>query len=143
MPDALSGRLARVKYYPTGFAGTGTEVARAKTESLKIGNEYIDITSKDDDGIKALMDDIASKSWELSCSGILGDDAQHVTLSGLALNAGRGTALHYFSYDISGFGEFRGRWAIKSFDFGAPEGESQTFEMSMESTGAVSFVAAS
>ena len=59
---AQSGRDLRIKYDSGGGAAV---IAGARTDSLTINNEMIDITDKDDDGVRTLLDDVGLKS--MSC----------------------------------------------------------------------------
>ena len=133
---AEAGRKLRIKYDP----GTGAVViAGAVTESISIAIETIDITDKDDAGIRTLLDDIGSKSLSLSCSGNIKDKI----LLELANNAGEGSTLHDFEILVGALGTFAGSFAITSFESSGGEGaEAMTFSMSLESSGAIVWTAA-
>ncbi len=134
---AASGRKLRIKYDADGEgAGTAVVIAGARTDGLTISNEYIDITDKDDSGVRTFLDDIGTQSISLSCEGVLKDD----TLQGLARSAGEGTALHYFEIEVASIGTYRGQFAITSFELGGASGsEAMTFTASFESSGPITF----
>lgn len=114
-------------------------IAGAQTDSITINNEMIDITDKGDAGTRTYLDDIGVKSMSLSCEGVLKDD----TLAGLARNTGEGTALHDFEIEVGGIGTYSGSFGIASFEMSGAEGaEAMTFTSTLESSGAITFVAA-
>jgi len=142
MAGPFAGRKVRIKYDADGSgAGLGVEIARAKTDTLTINNEPIDGTTKDDAGVRTLINDTGLKSMEMSCSGLLSDE--HQTLIGLAQNAGDGTSLHFFEFDSPTVGVFRGEWFITSFVLGGNDGaEGATFEASFASAGPITWTVA-
>jgi TP901-1 family phage major tail protein len=129
---AAAGRDLRIKYDD----GTGAAViAGARTDTLTINNEMIDVTNKDDSGIRTLLDDVGLKSISLSCEGVLKDD----TLQDLARDAAASAALHDFEIQIAALGSYSGKFFIASFEAtGASDGE-MTFTCSLESAGAITF----
>lgn len=136
---ALAGRKVRVKYDADGAGGTAAAVvAGARTDSLTINNEPIDITDKDDAGVRTMLDDVGSKSMSMSCEGVLIND----TLLDIAQGATAASALHTFEFDIDGIGSFAGEWFITSFEVSGAEGtDPATFTMSVESSGAITYTA--
>lgn len=142
MAGPFAGRKVRIKYDADGAGvGAAVEIARAKTDTLTINNEPIDGTSKDDAGVRTLIDDVGLKSMEMSCSGLLSD--QHKTLIGLAQAAGDGTSLQWFEFDMPSVGTFRGQWFISSMALGGNDGaEGATFEASFASSGAITWTPA-
>lgn len=142
MAGPFAGRKVRIKYDADGAgAGLAVEIARAKTDTLTINNEMIDGTTKDDAGVRALINDTGVASMEMSCSGLLSD--QHKTLIGLASAQGDGTSLNFFEFDMPGVGTFRGQWFITSMALGGNDGaEGATFEASFASAGAITWTPA-
>jgi predicted secreted protein len=132
---ASSGRKLRIKYDADGAGGTAAAViAGARTDTLSIANESINITDKDDLGIQTLLDDIGTKSVSLTCEGVLIDN----TLFDLALAAGDGTALHFFEVDLIGLRTLTGNFFISSFEATGAEGtDPTTFTMSLTSSGTI------
>ncbi len=134
---ATSGRKLRVKYDADGAgAGTAVVIAGARTDSLTIANEAIDVTDKDDVGVRTLLDDIGTKGMEMSCEGVLTDD----TLAALARGATTSASLHWFEFDIDGIGNYRGEWFISNFEMSGAEGtDPATFSATFQSSGAITF----
>lgn len=142
MAGPIAGRKVRIKYDADGAgAGVAVEIARMKTDSGTLNNEPIDITNKDDAGLRTYLNDVGAKSLDLSGDGIITDE--HQTLIGLAANAGEGTALHVFELDVAGVGTFRASFFISSFEVSGAEGsEPATYSISLASSGAITWTAA-
>lgn len=127
---AESGRDLRVEYDSgSGFA----VVAGARTDSLTFNNEAIDITDKDDDGVRTYLDDVAVKSMALSCTGV----ATEATFATLAQAAASTTALHDFRVAFGSFATYTGSFFITSFEASGEQADTITFTMSLESSGAI------
>jgi predicted secreted protein len=127
---ALAGRKVRVQ------VGT-TNVAGAQTDELVINREHIDITNKDDAGVRKLLSEIGLISMSMTCSGILTDDA-------LIDWASDGTdVLKNMAFVVTGIGTYAGSFGIASFTQGGNDGaEAATFQATFESAGAITFTAA-
>ena len=128
---AEAGRDLRIEYSSDGL--TYAVVAGARTDSLTFNNEAIDITDKDDAGVRTYLDDIAVKSMSLSCTGV----ATASTFSALAAAAGSGTALHDFRVAFGSFATYTGSFFITSFEATGEQADTITFTMSLESSGAI------
>lgn len=135
---AAAGRKLRIKYDP----GTGPVViAGARTDTISVANEQINITDKDDAGVQTLLDDIGTQSMTISCEGVL----KNSTLMELAIDAGEGTSLHDFELDFIGLGTITaaGGFFFSSFEATGAEGtDPTTFSSSLTSSGAITFTAA-
>jgi len=129
---ASAGREIRIKYSSTVIAG-------ARADSITTAIETIDITDKDDSGIVTLLDDIATKSFSMSCEGVMKD----AILLGLADSAGKGTTLNDLEIIIGGLGTYAGKFAITNFESSGSEGtDPMTFTCSFVSSGAITWTAA-
>jgi predicted secreted protein len=127
---ALAGRKVRVQIATTDVAG-------AQTDELVVNREHIDITDKDDAGVRKLLDEIGVISLSLTCSGILKSNA-------LAAWSADGTdVLKTMTFVVTGIGTYSGQFGIASFTAGGNEGaEAATFQATFESAGAITFTAA-
>lgn len=128
---AESGRDLRISYASDG--STYVAVAGARTDSMTFNNEAIDITDKDDDGVRTYLDDVAVKSMSLSCTGV----ATASTFSALAAAAASTTALHAFRIAFGSFATYTGEFFITSFEATGEQADTITFTMSLESSGAI------
>ncbi len=130
---AAAGRKIRIAYDSGGGA---VVIAGARTDSLTINNEIIDITDKDDLGVRTLLDDIGVTSISLSCEGVTTDDV----LAGLARAVGDGTTLNNFEIAVAAIGTYSGAFAITSYADSGEEGANPiTFTCSLESSGTITF----
>lgn len=131
----IAGRDVRV-YYKTSAAATYALIAGAQTESAAINAEPIEITDKDDSGWRTLLDDIGTKSVDLTVEGVLATD----TYLQLAINAAQGSALHLLKFDGASHGDLEGSFFINSFTYEGAEGtDPTTFTMSVQSGGTVTY----
>ena len=128
---AEAGRDLRIEYSSDGI--TYNVVAGARTDSLTFNNEAIDITDKDDAGVRTYLDDIAVKSMSLSCTGV----ATASTFSALAAAAASGTALHDFRVAFGSFATYTGSFFITSFEATGEQADTITFTLSLESSGTI------
>ena len=125
-----AGRLVRIKIGSTAVAG-------ARSDSFTSNREHIDITDKDDDGVRKLLDDhLASMTKSLSCSGVL---------KGVALiewDEDESDVLKTVTFEIDGIGTYSGQFGLASFNIGGEHNGEATFEATFESGGAIAFTAA-
>jgi TP901-1 family phage major tail protein len=128
---AEAGRDLRIKYASDG--STYVVVAGARTDSMTFNNEAIDITDKDDAGVRTYLDDIGVKSMSLSCTGV----ATASTFSALAAAATSDSALHAFEIDMGSFATYTGSFFITSFEATGEQADTITFTLSLESSGAI------
>lgn len=131
--SALVGR--KVTFTPT--AG-GAAVIGARTKSITLNNEPIDITSDDDNGFRTLLgEDPAERSIEMSVDGILKDDAL------IALAATSGSMLiSAYTLDIPGIGSFAGDFHFGSIEIGAEYQDAVTFSATIQSSGKFQYTSA-
>lgn len=128
---ATAGRKVRIKV-------GGTSVAGARTDTVTINNTPIDITDKDDAGVRTLLNDVGTKSVDMSVEGVLIDD----TLLELCLESTSGTALATASAQIAGIGTVAGTFFLGNFEFSGAEGdEPTTFTGNLQSAGAFTWTA--
>ena len=120
--------------YKTSAAATAAVIAGARTDSFTINAEPIDVTDKDDAGVVTLLDDIATKSYEMTVEGVLTDG----TLVSLAAAQTSGASLHLLEFDIQSIGTLAGSFFMSSFSGeGAEGGDPATFTATFQSGGAV------
>lgn len=131
---AGSGRDLRIKYDSGGGA---TAIAGARTDNLTINRGGIDITDKDDSGVRTFLDgELGTFSVSASVQGVL-KDATLVTLA-----AGQTSVDEAFEIVVIGLGTFAGNFMISSLEVAGEEGENPTtFTANLESSGAVTFTA--
>lgn len=126
---AFTGRKLRIKRGSTNIAG-------ARTDSLTINNEPIDITDKDDAGWRTMLADVGVRSVDAEVEGVL-DDA-----SLIAIAVGSATAiLQSWTIEIQGLGSFTGSWHLASFAITGEQADAVTFTASIQSSGTITWTA--
>lgn len=127
---ALAGRKVRFQIGTTNVAG-------ATSDNITFNREHIDITNKDDAGVRKLLDEIGLHSVSISMSGIITDAA----LIDWAKDPT--DVLKSCSFVVTGIGTFAGSFGLASFEIGGEDGpNAATFSATLESAGAVTFTAA-
>ena len=123
---ADAGRDLRIKFGSIVVAG-------ARTDSFSVNTETIDITDKDDAGVRTLLDDIATRSVSLSCSGVMVDGTALAT----AMTATAGGAAEPMTIEMGSIVSYTGDFIITSFEVTGEQADTITFSMSLESSGAI------
>jgi predicted secreted protein len=127
---AGSGRRVRI-------AIDGADIAGAKTDSMTVNNEPIDVTDKDSVGWRTLLADVGSRSVDANVEGILIGD----TL--LALGVGAGSALlPAATITVESIGVFAGNFYLNSVELGGAMDGENTFSATLQSSGVITFTAA-
>ncbi len=104
-------------------------VATARTTSMTINNEAVNITSAGDDGIRRMMDEAGEKSVEITLDGLYTDSS----LMDLALGTSllESVSLDYGDYTLAG------DFFLSSYNEGQPYNEAITFSATLMSSGAI------
>ena len=126
---AGSGRRIRISL-------DGTVIAGARTDSMTINNEPIDITDKDALGWRTLLADVATRSIDASVDGVMVDD----TLIVLAMGTGA-ALLPSATIDVEGIGSFAGDFYLNSLELGGAHDGENTFSSSLQSSGVITYTA--
>ena len=132
---AFAGRDLRIKY---GSGVGAVVVAGARTDSMTINQTPIDITDKDDSGIRTMLAEYGTWSVDLTVSGVL----VGTQLSNL-VQSNDSTVLHAFEIEwgaSAALGTWSGTFFITSFEVSGEEGDNPaTFTASLQSSGNVTF----
>jgi len=124
---AISGRKVRVKRGSTYVAG-------AKAESIKINNEPIDITSKDDSGWRTYLADVGVRSVDAEVKGIITDSTY------LALVVGTASALiDTYTIEVLGIGSFTGDFYFAGVEITGEHDGATEFTGTFQSSGTITF----
>lgn len=123
---ALVGR--DVTFTPTG---AGAPVIGARTKSITINNEAIDITSDDDSGWQTFLGtDPAVRGISMSIAGILKDTA----LTDLALQSGS-LLISEYTLDVAGLFQVVGDFHFGNMSIEAPYNDGVSFTAEVQSSG--------
>jgi predicted secreted protein len=124
---AISGRKLRIKRGSTAIAG-------ARSDSITINNEPIDITDKDDAGWRTMLADVGVRSIDCEVEGILTDSTF------LALAVGTASSLlEAYTLELDGIGDFTGNFFLASFAVTGEQADATTFTASIQSSGTITF----
>jgi predicted secreted protein len=126
---AGSGRRVRISI-------AGAVIAGAKTDSLTINNEPVDVTDKDDVGYQTFLGDFGMRSMELSVDGILKGDV----LILLATGVGSGLLVSA-TIAVETIGSFAGDFLFNNFELAGSHDGENTFTASFKSSGAFTYTA--
>lgn len=130
----VAGR--KVKIYQ-GTGGGAVLVAGARSDSITINNEPIDVTDKGDDGWRTLLDDASVRSVEMSVSGMLSGDS----LIAASLGPTNGLFGDY-EIRIEGIGTAAGNFFFSNIEVSAPHDGAAEFSATIQSSGVISWTAA-
>lgn len=113
----------------------GDVVATARTTSMTVNNESVNITSAGDDGVRRLMDEPGEKSVEITLDGLYTDESLYDLAQGASLLTA--VVLTYETYTLTG------DFFLASYNEGQPYNEAITFSATLQSSGAVTKAAVS
>lgn len=119
-----------------------TTIAGLRDTSITINEQEVDVTSKEDSGIRQLLSGNILSSVSVSASGVFKNDAALKTVR----DAAKSGTHKIFQIVIPGTstagGTYEGSFRITQFEHaGAHDGEAQ-FSLTLESDGTVAFTAA-
>ncbi len=126
--SGFAGRRLRLEVdFGSGFVYVG----EAQTTSLTINRESIDVTTKEDNGVRRLLAETGTYSVDLGVEGVLKND----TLLTLAADPTQ-TTLVSARILIADIGTLTGDWFMGNFEASGAEGaEALTFTASFASSG--------
>jgi TP901-1 family phage major tail protein len=120
---------------PENFSAIGG----MRSTSLKISNELVDITHKGSSGWRQLLSGAGIRHVSLGGSGIFTNSASEQLMQARALS---GTVDNYRITFESGDG-FNGAFQVTGLDYAGDYNGERTYNIALESSGPVSFAAAS
>jgi len=121
-----------------GTAAAGTVLAAMRTTSFSINGEMVDITTKDDNGWRKLLDGAGVSSMQIQASGILSGAASHFTL----MQAVGSRTIATYSVVFDGGDTIEGSFQPTSFEASGEHNGVQTYTLTLESSGQPTFSAA-
>lgn len=135
--SGFAGRTLRISV----DTGNGLAVvAGAQTENFSISAEGIDVTDKDDAGVRRMLPDIGTWSWDATVEGVLKDGTERLIESMFDVTR---TALLPASIDVSGLGTITGSVFFSTLEISGAEGaEATTFTATLQSSGTQTYTSA-
>ena len=133
--SGFAGRRLRIS---VNFGSGLVNLGGAQTDSLTINRETIDVTDKDDTGVRRLLEELGTFSLDLSVEGVLKDDDL------LSVVADPTNTTHLpCQILVAGLGTFTGSFQITSFESSGAEGaEALTYTAAFQSSGTITYVSA-
>lgn len=119
---AISGRSVRI-------SRAGSNIVGARTDSVTINNEPLDITDKDDAGWRTMLNDVGLRSVSCEVEGVLKD----ATLLSDGVGTASSALLKECVVTISGIGTLTGDFYLNSVQIGAEQADVVTFTATLES----------
>mgnify|MGYP006445191117 CR=1 FL=1 len=114
----------------------GTTIAAARTKTITINNEAIDVTTDDDSGFRTLLEEPGQKQIDLSVEGLTDNDD-------LISKAANGTSLiDTYTLEFPSGATIEGDFRFNSLEVGAEYNAAATFTAEIQSTGAYTYTAA-
>lgn len=124
------------------ISGTATTVAGLRSTSITMNDEAVDVTTKDDAGVRQLLAGGGVQSFSASGSGVFTDAVSEAAVR-TSYEAQR-TAGTFTDFDIivPDFGTFAGPMMISSIEYAGEYNGEVTYTISLESAGTFAFTAA-
>jgi TP901-1 family phage major tail protein len=123
-------------------SATGTNfvsVAGLRTKSFAFGAETVDVTHQDSAGQwRELLSGAGTKRARISGAGVFRDEASDETVRSLAF---AGT-IRDWQVVVPDFGTLQGKFQITALEYGGAHDREATFEITLESAGALAFTTA-
>ena len=129
--NGIVGRA--VKAYK-GDVDTGT-LFIARSNSITLASDYIDVTSDGDDGFRTLLSEPAQRNIDMSVEGVLRQD----DFVGQLLDPAPATFLEEYTLVFPQIGSVTGDFFLSNVELGAPYNEATTFSATLESSGEWTF----
>lgn len=138
MTAALKGNGFLLKLATTYNGSSYTTVAACRSNSLTLNKSAVDITNKGSAGWTEALSGGGVKNATISASGVYTDDASQVALVTAFM-----ASTHWNAEIIDEAGNtFTAAWNVDSLDFSGESDVEQTFEITLSSSGAVTFTPA-
>lgn len=132
---AQKGRSTLLKQ---GTAAGGTTVAGVRTLGINLSNGMVDITTKDSAGTRALLEDAGVTSVSLQVEGVFTDAAVEETVRGYAF----ANSINAFGIVLGNADTIDASWQITSYSRNTGFDDAETFSMTLESSGTITYTAA-
>lgn len=121
-----------------GATTTGAPIAGGREHGISINNEPIDVTDKGSNGWRELLSDPATRSVDISFSGLM-DGPTYIAL---ALGTTTTALLATYTVGIEGVGSLSGSFHLSTTELGTPHDDAVELTMSLASSGPITFTAA-
>ena len=132
------GRELRIKVRVSTGPDVFTVIGGIRTESMTINSETVDVTDKDGNGWRELLEGAGITSMSLKGSGVVSDDTvftDHIMAAVMANT-------HVVLKIESGLGDvWQGTFAVPSAERAGEYNKEETFSITLESAGTITYTA--
>lgn len=132
------GRELRIKVRVSTGPDVFTVIGGIRTESMTINSETVDVTDKDGNGWRELLEGAGITSMSLKGSGVVSNDTvftDHIMAAVMANT-------HVVLKIESGLGDvWQGTFAVPSAERAGEYNKEETFSITLESAGAITYTA--
>lgn len=135
--SALKGNAFVLKMPTTASGSDYAIVAACKTTQLTVDSSDIDITNKSSGAWREVLSEGGTKSATISASGIFVDDTSQNRVRAAAFSGALWNAQIVDEHDNT----YAGTWKVSSFSLSGETNSEQTFEVSLSSSGVITFTA--
>ena len=134
----FKGRELRIKVRTSTGPDVFAVVGGIRTESMTINSETVDVTDKDGNGWRELLEGAGITSMSLKGSGVVSDDTvftDHIMAAVMANT-------HVVLKIESGLGDvWQGTFAVPSAERAGEYNKEETFSITLESAGTITYTA--
>lgn len=121
-----------------GTAAAGTTLAGMRSTSISVNTEIVDVTTKDEAGVRTLLAGAGVTSLSISASGLFTDAAVEETVRGYAF-AGTSNA---FGIIFENGDQIDASWIISSYERSGEYNGAEEYSLTLEATGTITYTAA-
>lgn len=118
-------------------AGSPVTIAAARTNSFGIGNEIVDVTNKDSNAFRTLLEGAGTKSLSVDIEGVLDKGGSGVTT--FLENAVNNSIDIYSLFFNDGF-TLEGSFQVESYSTSGDHNTEQTFTATLQSSGVFTLI---
>ncbi len=133
---ATQGRDLLLKISNEASPEVFTTVAGLTTKGIAGANGTLDVTTDDDDGVRRLLAGRYGQAWTVTASGIAADTAGYALLR-TVFAAGTARSFTIVQPATTGGADYVGEFIITSFEETGETDGAVTFNITLESAGAV------
>lgn len=135
---AQRGRDMLVYIGPASGIGPSTLIAGMTETGITMNNDLVDISTKDTNGWRELLEDGSMKSFSISCSGIFKDTASDETIRANAF----ANSIDTYTFKYGNGDTVECDFQITGYNRTGPRDGAETYSLTFESTGEPVFTAA-
>lgn len=134
---AQKGREFLLQIGDGGSPATFSNLGGFRTNAFRMNNEEVDITNKDSNGFRELLEGAGVQSVSITGAGVFTDSAAQSR----AWDNARNKTFDDYAMVIKGLGRVEGRFQLSSFEFGGEHNAEETFTITLSSSGQTNFIA--